>query len=114
MIRKSDFGFVAAVFIAAIACGAGMAWAAGEAHVVGQKGSRFSTDTLTMRAGTSVRFDNDDTIAHNITVRGPSSGSGNLGVMRPGAALSVAFDKPGDHQVLCQIHPRMKLSVKVE
>lgn len=114
MIRRSDLRFVAAVFAAAVACGTGLAWAAGEAHVVGQKGSRFSADTLTMRAGSSVRFDNDDTIAHNISVRGPSSTSGNLGVMKPGEALSVAFDKAGDHQVLCQIHPRMKLTVKVE
>jgi plastocyanin len=37
----------------------------------------------------------------------------NLGAQQPGAATPVTFKSAGDVQVICAIHPRMKMMVKV-
>jgi len=37
----------------------------------------------------------------------------NLGSQPPGTSTDVTFKEAGDVQVLCAIHPRMKLTVKV-
>ena len=37
----------------------------------------------------------------------------NLGSQAPGTATDVTFKEPGDVLVICAIHPRMKMMVKV-
>ena len=77
-----------------------------------QKGRVFSTENVTIKKGEALTFVNDDTIPHNIL----STSKGNefnLGSQAPGAATDVTFKEAGDVQVLCAIHPRMKMMVKV-
>jgi plastocyanin len=77
-----------------------------------QKGRVFSSENVTIKKGDALTFVNDDTIPHNIL----STSKGNefnLGSQAPGAATDVTFKEPGDVQVLCAIHPRMKMMVKV-
>jgi plastocyanin len=77
-----------------------------------QKGRVFSSENVTLKKGDSLTFVNDDTIPHNIL----STSKGNefnLGSQAPGAATDVTFKEAGDVQVLCAIHPRMKMMVKV-
>jgi plastocyanin len=38
----------------------------------------------------------------------------NLGSQSPGTSVDVTFKEVGDVQVICAIHPRMKMLVKVE
>ena len=38
----------------------------------------------------------------------------NLGSQGPGMSTNVTFTESGEVQVVCAIHPRMKLTVKVE
>jgi len=77
-----------------------------------QKGRVFSAENVTIKKGEALTFVNDDTIPHNIL----STSKGNefnLGSQAPGAATDVTFKEAGDVQVLCAIHPRMKMMVKV-
>lgn len=77
-----------------------------------QKGRVFSVENITLKKGEALTFVNDDTIPHNIL----STSKGNefnLGSQAPGAATDVTFKEAGDVQVICAIHPRMKMMVKV-
>ena len=87
------------------------AWAA---QTVSQKDKQFSTDALTVKAGKSVTFSNDDQVTHDITVTKPD-GSTTPGVMeKPGDHATITFDKPGQYKVWCLIHPKMKMIVTVQ
>ena len=82
--------------------------------VIGQKDKVFSQEAVTLKAGGSLRFVNDDTVAHNITVREPGGGSRAGALQRPGEEATVAFPQAGAHEVRCAIHPRMRMTVAVQ
>ena len=82
-------------------------------QVIHQQGRAFSSESITVKKGEAVTFLNDDTVPHNIM----SSSKGNefnLGSQAPGTSTDVIFKEAGDVQVICAIHPRMKMTVKVE
>jgi plastocyanin len=77
-----------------------------------QKGRMFSSEELAIKKGETVTFLNDDSVPHNIM--STSKGNDfNLGSQSPGAATDVTFKESGDVLVICAIHPRMKMMVKV-
>jgi cytochrome c peroxidase len=87
------------------------AWAATEI-VVTQKDKVFSQDSAKLKVGEKIKFVNDDTVTHNLTVKGPS-GSSRPGVQeKPGDEIELSFDETGVSEVRCLIHPKMKLSVE--
>jgi plastocyanin len=77
-----------------------------------QKGRLFSSESITIKRGESVTFANDDTVPHNI-VSTSKGNEFNLGSQPPGAATDVTFKETGEAQVICAIHPRMKMTVKI-
>ena len=77
-----------------------------------QKGRLFSSESITIKKGESVTFANDDTVPHNI-VSASKGNEFNLGSQPPGAATDVTFKETGEAQVICAIHPRMKMTVKI-
>ncbi|HMH63027.1 MAG TPA: plastocyanin/azurin family copper-binding protein [Bradyrhizobium sp.] len=77
-----------------------------------QKGRLFSSESITIKRGESVTFANDDTVPHNI-VSASKGNEFNLGSQPPGAATDVTFKESGEAQVICAIHPRMKMTVKI-
>jgi plastocyanin len=77
-----------------------------------QKGRVFSSEEITIKKGGTLTFLNDDSVPHNIL----STSKGNefnLGSQAPGASTDVTFKEVGDVLILCAIHPRMKMMVKV-
>ncbi len=77
-----------------------------------QKGRAFSSENVTIRTGEALTFLNDDSVPHNIM----STSKGNefnLGSQSPGSSTDVTFKEAGDVLVICAIHPRMKMMVKV-
>ncbi|MBV8165586.1 MAG: cupredoxin domain-containing protein [Alphaproteobacteria bacterium] len=80
---------------------------------VGQKGQKFSEESVTLKAGDSIKFQNDDNISHNVLSKGPG-GNKNAGLQKAGDASTILYDKPGEYEVVCGIHPKMKLHVKVD
>ncbi len=84
---------------------------AGE-HVVTQKGKAFSARKLSVQAGDSVKFVNDDPFAHNVFSLSDAK-SFDLGSWGHGVAKSVVMDKPGTVEVECAVHPDMKMLIEV-
>jgi plastocyanin len=99
---------VALAILAGLSMGA-LAAAKQEIH---QKGRVFSSESVTLKKGEALTFVNDDTIPHNI-MSASKGNEFNLGSQAPGAATDVTFKEAGDVQVICAIHPRMKMMVKV-
>jgi plastocyanin len=100
-----------AALVVAFASGSLAAFAA-ERSIM-QKGKTFSESAVTLKKGDSLMFVNDDTIHHNILSTTPGS-EFNLGSQAPGASAAITFNKSGEIDVLCAIHPRMKLAATVE
>ena len=95
-----------------LAFAAGSVTAAFAAQSVSQKGKAFSIAEISVKAGESVTFVNDDTVTHNIM--STSAGNAfNLGPQKPGASSPVTFKSAGEVVVTCAIHPHMKLTVTV-
>lgn len=81
-------------------------------YTVHQKGRTFSSDITTVRKGQIIVFLNDDTVPHNIF----STSTGNefnLGSQRPGLSTDVTFSTAGEVEIVCAIHPRMRMTIVV-
>ena len=77
-----------------------------------QKGRIFSSESVTIKKGEALTFVNDDTVPHNI-VSTSKGNEFNLGSQPPGAATDVTFKEAGEALIICAIHPRMKITVKI-
>jgi plastocyanin len=89
--------------------------AAGTSDVmVGQKNREFTVKEAHVKPGGTVKFVNDDTVAHNIIVTMPGGKLQNTGVQEPGQSASMQFTEPGKYDVECAIHPQMKMTVNVQ
>ena len=81
-------------------------------QTIRQQGRLFSIDSVTIKAGGSLTFLNDDNVPHNIA--SISKGNEfNLGSQAPGSSTPVVFNEIGDVAVICAIHPRMKMTVTI-
>jgi plastocyanin len=87
---------------------------AGAGFVIVQKDKQFSEEAIAVKRRDKVHFVNSDNVTHNISVKEPSGGSKPGITQKPGEESDVQFDQPGDYEVRCLIHPKMKMSVKVE
>ncbi len=97
---------------AALAFLAGGSLALAAEKTIGQKGKQFSEKEVSIKKGDTLVFVNDDNIAHNVMSR-TAGNTFNLGSQMPGKSTPVTFDKPGEIQVVCAIHPGMRMLVKV-
>jgi plastocyanin len=70
-----------------------------------QKGMKFVPHVLAISEGDSVRFDNHDTVDHN--VYSPDNEGYNLGMFPGGKSGTYAFKKGGVYSQLCSVHPEM-------
>jgi plastocyanin len=80
---------------------------------VDQKGLRFTKSEVSVAVGASVHFHNSDDVTHNIMTIDETDEPEDHGLQKPGEIISAKFDRAGDYQVRCAIHPKMKMSVKV-
>jgi plastocyanin len=97
--------------VLAFIAGASVALAA--ERTISQKGKVFSESALEIKKGDTLVFLNDDNVVHNVLSTTPGNVF-NLGSIAPGHSTPVTFDKAGELQVLCAIHPSMKMSLKVK
>jgi plastocyanin len=80
-----------------------------EDHRVIQKGRRFTPPEITIRAGDSLTFTNDDEFIHQMY----SDALFDSDERKPGEVLTQVFTRAGTFEVHCHIHPKMKLVVHV-
>jgi plastocyanin len=97
---------------AAVAFLSGIAAAYAAERTIGQKGKVFSEKEVAIKKGDTLVFLNDDNIAHNVMSTSAHS-KFNLGLIQPGHSTPVTFKNAGEVQVMCAIHPTMKMMVKV-
>ncbi len=98
------------VLAAAFLSGTVVAFAAEK--TVTQKGKVFSETEIAIKVGDTITFVNDDNVFHNV-LSTHSENKFNLGSLKPGSSTPVTFKAAGDVQVLCAMHPSMKMLVKV-
>ncbi len=81
--------------------------------VITQSDSKFSEKKVTLKAGDSIKFVNEDEVAHNVhsTTDGHEFDTGS---MQPGSDFAQTFAAAGKVKIRCAIHPKMKMTVMVE
>ncbi|GIT90499.1 hypothetical protein JANAI62_00190 [Jannaschia pagri] len=80
-------------------------------HQVAIKGFTFQPAQLTIQAGDTVTFVNEDGAPHTATANNRSFDTGRL---TRGQSASLRFDQPGRYAYFCEIHPMMKALLVVE
>jgi len=70
----------------------------------------FEPETLEVKAGTTVVFENDDDIPHQIVADDHSFRSKALDT---GDTYAFTFSKPGDFAYFCGLHPHMRGKITV-
>ena len=73
---------------------------------------QFEPKALTVKAGTTVKWTNEDTATHSIKDTSPLTTpvSPDLG---KGATFSITYGEPGSYSYICGIHQYMSGSVQV-
>ena len=82
-------------------------------HEITQQDRHFSQTEINIKIGDTISFKNDDEVTHNVFSTTPGM-EFDLHRQAPGASSTIPFSKPGDAEVDCSIHPRMKLLVHVK
>jgi plastocyanin len=85
---------------------------AGGGTQVVMEGIKFNPASVTVSAGDTVTWTNDDSVGHDVT--GDGFKSGDPGAMQNGDTFEHTFDKAGTFDYVCTVHPGMEGSVKVK
>jgi plastocyanin len=103
---------LAAFALAISACGAGAAVNASPVATTSvdlPKSYRFAPAAITVPAGTTVTWSNNDDFTHNVTLEGVEPLT-----MAPGQSATHAFATAGTYPYVCSLHPKdMKGTVLV-
>ncbi len=83
------------------------------ATAVSIKNYAFNAQNVTIKAGTTVIWTNDDTVAHTVTTLAGAPVAFDSGVLNPGTTFSYTFTQTGTYPYYCMIHPFMKGNVTV-
>ena len=76
----------------------------------------FNPHILAIQQGTTVEFQNNDSVQHNIfwpSVGGFKKEAHNLGTWPKGEKRSFNFERPGVVPLLCNVHPEMSAYIVV-
>lgn len=72
---------------------------------------KFDASDITIKAGTTVTWTNNDSAPHTVTANDGTFDSGN---MNYGAKFSYTFSKAGTYKYRCTYHPAMTGTVTVQ
>src|SRR5271165_1110848 len=78
--------------------------------VMDQKGLIFNPHVMVIQVGTTVEFQNDDSVQHNVfwpSISGNKKLSHNLGTWPKGEKRPYKFNQAGVVPLLCNVHPEM-------
>jgi plastocyanin len=85
---------------------------------VSMENIQFSPKDLTVKAGETITFTNDEAIAHDVhktSGPGPDFASGPSGGMQEGDTFELTLDKPGNYEYVCDVHaPGMAGTITVK
>jgi plastocyanin len=84
---------------------------------VGMKNIQFDPSDVTIKAGQTVTWTNEEGVAHDVDKTsgpGPQFSSGPQGGMMEGDSFAQTFDKPGTYEYVCRVHaPGMAGTIEV-
>ncbi|HXD46744.1 MAG TPA: plastocyanin [Pseudolabrys sp.] len=83
-------------------------------YTVSQKGREFHPNTLTIRRGETIVIVNDDGDLRHHAYIDSSQFSFDSGDQEPGSRTPITIPVAGEFEVLCAIHPKMKLTLHVQ
>jgi plastocyanin len=86
--------------------------ASGGGTEVSMENIEFKPADVTVKAGDTVTWVNDDSVGHDVT--GDDFKSGDPGAMKSGDTFEHTFDAAGTFDYVCTVHPGMEGSVTVE
>ena len=117
-MRRSTMAVAtAAVVLGAAACSSSSAPSGGSSTVSGGPATvtvqdfSFSPADLTVKTGTKVTWNFEDSVQHNVTADDKSFHSNDL---NKGGSYSFTFNQAGSYSYTCTIHPQMHGSVTVK
>ena len=102
-------GAAAGLFLAAAASRG----ASAETHTIVQIERSFRPNEITITAGNSLAFSNQDEFIHQIYVDSDKIDYDSA-EQPPGQIITIPFPKSGDFPVRCHIHPKMLLTIHVK
>lgn len=114
---------VAAIALGLAGCGSGgsddadstATGSPGDGPTVTVQEIAFQDQTVTVEAGTTVTWDNQDSVAHTVTSGTPDNPSGEFDEELPAdGEATVTVDEPGTYEYWCRIHPSMTAELVVE
>ena len=110
-VRRPLIVFAAAAVVIAAGTLVGLAL---PPYAISQKGRQFHPGEISIRHGETLQIVNDDgDLLHHAYIDSPKM-SFDSGDQQPGSKTDVMFPTSGDFDVLCAIHPKMKLVVHVQ
>jgi plastocyanin len=84
-----------------------------DANTIVQNKRAFHPDEITIAAGTTLNFSNQDEFIHQIYVD-TTDFDYDSAEQPPGVVFHITFPDPGTYSVRCHIHPKMLLTVHVK
>lgn len=75
---------------------------------------KFCPETITVKAGTTVTWTNNDTTQHDVKPDQESDAFRGSDLLARGDSYSFTFNTPGTYTYICSPHPYMKGTVIVE
>lgn len=97
--------------------GGGSSTGASGGTTVTLSGLAFSPTTLTVKAGTTVTFQNKDTVDHTVTNGKDGKPDANAAFDKSlpmGQSVDITFSNAGTFNVTCKIHSTMNMTVTVQ
>jgi plastocyanin len=82
-------------------------------YAISQKGRQFHPGEISIKRGETLQIVNDDgDLLHHAYIDSPKFAF-DSGDQQPGSRTEITFPATGDFEVLCAIHPKMRLVVHV-
>ena len=79
------------------------------------RGFKFEPPTVTVHAGDTVEWKNDDIVPHTATADGnPEKPAFDSGTIRTGASWRYVAQNKGTYNYICTLHPNMKRELIVQ
>ena len=75
------------------------------------KSFKYAPDPITISAGDSVTWTNEDPVGHTVTARDDTF---KTGMFFPNESAAITFDTAGEFPYFCSTHPEMAGTVVVE
>ncbi|TXM64813.1 plastocyanin [Methylobacterium sp. WL120] len=112
-VFRSPFAATATALVAGLLAVVFVGRLEASGHLVSQKGRAFQPNSLVITRGDTITIVNDDSdLLHHIYIESDAFNF-DSGDQVPGSRTPVTFEKNGTFVVLCGIHPKMKLIVRV-